>query len=286
MAPADGKSVNSGERMTFIDCTFAASARAIDIQSDSMDLVFDACSFDFNGGVVHFGQQARFGTVAFNHCHIEGIDGLLVNATTAGPHLRTVFRDSIVLPRHWKREELRSVPRRLVAGNAKFSASGVEWRFELPEQRALTALIGDEVPVESITAMSFQRIQALPWRGSVINADSLFALDSLGTPAGALTYWRVSCVPPTKTLGTIVTSHEPLKGYAMDKPRQALRLTLPAQDNTLCTVTTKASFTVSPGEAVMAACSVITTGVRGRTRFAFQFYTGGDAPGVPLRTYP
>ncbi len=117
--PPDGKSVNSGERVTFADCTFSGSARAIAIDADSMDFVFDACSFDFNGDVVHFGPHASFGTVAFNHCHIESIDGLLVDATQAGKHLRTVFRDSIVLPRHWKRKDPSNTPRQLVAGKSE-----------------------------------------------------------------------------------------------------------------------------------------------------------------------
>ncbi|CAE6820494.1 hypothetical protein [Paraburkholderia nemoris] len=279
VAPGIGRSVNSGERMTFFDCTFAGSARAIDINSDSMDFVFDACSFDFNGDVVYFGRQARFGTVAFNHCHIEGIDGLLVNATAAGKNLRTVFRDSIVLPRRWKRKDLNNAPRQLVAGTAKFSASGVEWRFESPQQGALTALIGDEVPVESVSAMSFQKVQALPWRGSVINADSLFTLDSPGTPVGALTHWSMSSAASGRATGEIVAMDTAAGNGAMARSRQALRLASPDQDNAPFSVTTRTPFPVSAGETVQAACAATSTGTTGRTAFTFQFYAAG---GVPL----
>ncbi|MDR6407096.1 hypothetical protein [Paraburkholderia terricola] len=279
VAPSDGRSVNSGERMTFVDCTLSGSARAIDINSDSMDFVFDACSFDFNGDIVHFGKQARFGTVAFNHCHIEGIDGLLVDAKASGKHLRTVFRDSIVLPRRWKRKELNNAPRQLVAGTAKFSASGLEWRFESPEQGTLTALIGDEVPVESMTATSFQRIRALPWRGSVINADSLFALNSPGTSAGALTHWTTTCAASAKHIGEIVVVDASARSSVFAKPRQALRLAFPAHGNASISVATRTPFPVTPGELVMAGCSATAMGATGRVKFTFQF---DAAEGIPL----
>lgn len=277
VASTGGRSVNSGERMTFVDCTFAGSSRALHIDSDSMDFIFDACSFDFNGDVVYFGRQARFGTVAFNHCHIEGIDGLLVNATNSGKHLRTVFRDSIVLPRHWKRKELSNAPRQLVAGSAKFSASGVEWRLESSEQGTLTALIGDEVPVESLNAMSFQKVQALLWRGGVINADSLFSLDIPGTPVSALTHWSISSAG--LATGEIVVVNATAKNASIAKTQQALQLTLPDRDNTSFSLTTRAPFPVSPGDTVMAACTAMATRVRGGTTFTFQFHGIG---GVPL----
>jgi|GEM_PF-2202047 len=290
-----GRSVNSGERMTFVDCTFAGSARALDIDSDSMDFVFDACSFDFNGDVVHFGSQARFGTVAFSHCHIEGIDGLLVNARSAGKHLRAIFRDSIVLPRHWKRKDLDNAPRQLVAGSAKFAAFGVEWRFESP-QRALTPLIGDEVPVEALSALSFQKVRALPWRGSVINPDSLFALDSPGTPASALTHWSVARgaggaanaqadeTPGGKVVGAIVRVSTAANPDATDElhdthaAAQALRLTLPDRSGAPLSIGTRHPFAVSPGETLQAACTATVTGARGRTVFTFQFYAAGGMP--------
>ncbi|MFM0054948.1 hypothetical protein PQR64_04940 [Paraburkholderia phytofirmans] len=274
VAHAEGRSLNSGERMTFVDCTVSGSARAIDIQSDSMDFVFDACSFDFNGDVVHFGRQACFGTVAFNHCHFEGIDGFLVNAMEGGQALRTVFRDSIVLPRHWKRNELSNSPRQLVAGTAKFSASGVEWRLEPPEQGALTPLIGDEVPVESLTAMSFQRGLALPWRGSVINADSLFILDRPGTLWDALTHWSASCTAPVRIDGEIVFADAARRSSVQAGPEHALRLTLPDQRDSLL-LGTRTLFPVVASESVIAACAVTCSGVTGRIRFTFQFYAAG-----------
>ncbi|MFP3786439.1 hypothetical protein, partial [Burkholderia sp. SIMBA_024] len=93
--------------------------------------------------------------------------------------------------------------------------------------------IGDEVPVESVSAMSFQQVHALPWRGSVINADSLFELDTPGTPVGALTHWSASVTAGAQLAGSIV-----LAGPAADataatqssasaKRKQALHVSLP-----------------------------------------------------------
>ncbi|REG50342.1 hypothetical protein B0G80_6767 [Paraburkholderia sp. BL6669N2] len=278
VARGERRSQNSGERMTFVDCTISGSARAIDIQSDSMDFMFDACSFDFNGDVVHFGSDACFGTVAFNHCHFEGIDGLLVNATESGQALRTVFRDSIVLPRHWKRKELTNAPRRLVAGTAKFSASGVEWRLESPQQGALTPLIGDEVPVESLTAMSFQQVQALPWRGSVLNVDSVFASDKPGTLWNALTHWSASPAASAEISGEIVSVNEAAGSRAIVAPGYALRLTLPNRRDAHFSLSTKTPFPVIAGENVAAACAAATTGATGSIRFTFRFYALGNIP--------
>jgi len=297
VAPGVGRSVNSGERMTFVDCTFAGSARALDIDSDSMDFVFDACSFDFHGDVVHFGAHARFGTVAFSHCHIEGIDGLLVNASAAGTHLRAIFRDSIVLPRHWKRRDLDNSPRLLVAGTAKFAACGVEWRFESPQRHAVMPLIGDEVPVEALDAISFQKIRALPWRGAVINADSRFTMDSPGTSASALSHWSLSSGASGETseyiggntgegqtaraAGAIVALDAPAVDRAVHRGRHALRLSAPDNNGAPLSITTRHPFAVTAGETVHAACTVTVAmdGTQGRTVFTFQFYA---AAGMPL----
>ncbi|MGF6573520.1 hypothetical protein ABH945_005641 [Paraburkholderia sp. GAS333] len=278
VAPGVGRSVNSGERMTFVDCTFAGSERAVDINSDSMDFVFDACSFDFNGDVVHFGAHARYGTVAMSHCHVEGIDGLLVNATAAGERLRVVLRDSIVLPRHWKRKDLINAPRRLVAGTAKFAASGVEWRFEAPEQNTLTALIGDEVPVESLQTMSFQKTPALPWRGRLSNPDSDFSFDGAGTPMDKLSHWSTSSASVHLASGELVVTNPPPVGDAVVRSTQTLQVSFPEQSDSPFSLTTRHAFPVGPGETVSAACMANATGTTGRTNFSFQFFAAAAVP--------
>ncbi|WP_199779046.1 glycosyl hydrolase family 28-related protein [Burkholderia sp. BE12] len=157
-----GKAVDSGERMTFHDCTFAGSQRALLIDTDSQDFVFDACSFDFNGDVIAYGPDARYGTVALHHCHVEGFDGLLVDATKAGERLRVALDHSIVLPRGWKRRDRANAPRLLVGGRCRFSAIAVEFRFEAAAASPRDALIGDDVQVDALVGLSFTGHAALP----------------------------------------------------------------------------------------------------------------------------
>jgi hypothetical protein len=242
------RSTNSGERLTFVDCTFAGSNRALRVDTDSMDFVFDCCSFDFNGDVINLDRGASFGTVSLHHCHLEGIDNLLVNAIEAGEHLRVVIENSIVLPRHWKKQMLRNAPRLLVAGKTRFAATAVEWRFEVPSNGPVVSLVGDDVHVEHLSGQSFQRVSALVWRGSVRNADSDFQCDPPRTEADALTHWVVSGAQ-----GMLKRSSLALPGFQLDEQRQALVLSATPGKPDIA-LTTKAPFSVQPGEQLVAQC--------------------------------
>lgn len=240
------KSINSGERMTYFDCTFAGSKRALHIDSDSMDFVLDACSFDFNGDVIAFGPRARYGTVAMNHCHVEGFDGLLVDATQSGARLRVAIRDSIVLPRHWKKKDLKNVPRPLVAGNVRLNLSGVEFRFEGSGSVLEHPLIADDVSVEAISAPSFPGHVALPWRGLILNADSGFAHDAPGTELHRLTHWAVDAKTLAGCSGEI--------GSIAPGSARALVLKAVPWGGAHCTLTAKSGFALRPGELTTVAC--------------------------------
>jgi hypothetical protein len=268
-------SFNSGERMTFFDCTFAGSAAAVHIESDSMDFMFDSCSFDFNGDVLRYGQAANHGTVAFNHCHIEGIDGLVVNAEGAGSDLRTMIRDSIVLPRPWKRSGLANAPRRLIAGAARFCASGVEWRFEEASHNPLNALIADDVPVESLSASSFQRIVALEWRRSILNPDSGFGYDPVGTEAGSLTHWSVS----PQAEGTIIDPGErDVACLASERQRSpVLFVKAPNGAPSSFSISMKEPFAVRPGETIAVACAAAATTGQFRIALSLELRSASGA---------
>lgn len=244
------RSVNSGERLTFVDCTFAGSNCALHVDSDSMDFVFDSCSFDFNGDVINLDRGASFGTVSLHHCHVEGIDNLLVNAVHAGEHLRVVIENSIVLPRYWKKP-LRNAPRLLVAGNTRFAASAVEWRLEAPSISSIVPLIGDDVHVEHLSGQSFQRVAALLWRGSVRNADSDFQCDPLHTTSDALTHWTIS-----GARGELERSSPALSNLEPGERRQVLVLKMPPGKSEI-ELRTKTPFSVRPGEQLLAQCTTV-----------------------------
>ncbi|WP_167064937.1 hypothetical protein [Burkholderia sp. Ax-1719] len=244
------RAVNSGERLTFIDCAFAGSNCAVRVDSDSMDFVFDSCSFDFNGDVIKLDRGASSGTVSLHHCHVEGIDNLLVNATHAGDHLRVVIENSIVLPRYWKKKTLCNAPRLLVAGNTRFAASAVEWRFEALSIAPIVALIGDEVHVEHLSGQSFQRIAALPWRGSVRNADSDFQCDPLQTAADVLTHWTISGAK-----GKLARPSPSFSTLDAGARRQLLLLDVPPGKAPI-ELSTKTPFSVRSGEQLVAQCTI------------------------------
>lgn len=248
--PSALRSVNSGERLTFVDCTFAGSRRAVHVDSDSIDFVFDSCSFDFNGDVINLDRGASFGTISLHHCHVEGIDNLFVNATHAGEHLRVVIENSIVLPRYWKKT-LRNAPRLLIAGNVRFSASAVEWRLEAPSAGPIVPLIGDEVQVEHLSGQSFQRIPSLLWRGSMRNADSDFECDPLQTAADALTHWTILGVR-----GKLARPSLALSDLEIGERRQVLVLNLPPGKLQI-ELGTKTAFSVRPGEQLVAQCTTV-----------------------------
>jgi hypothetical protein len=249
---------DSGERMTFYDCTFSRSKRILNVDSDSQDFVFDACSFDFTGDVIRFGPNSRYGTVALSHCHIEGIDGLLIDASEAGERLRVVIRDSIVLPRRWKQKGSPNEPRRLVSGKIGFSASGIEFRFEAPFTDANHALIGDEVRVEALTALSFPGFLGLPWRGSILNADGYFQCDAVGTPLADLTYWKSEPDVNVISSGTLR-----MRSGSTDGAGRELVLASPSSTDANIVLNSRAHFLVRPGETICAACCASSSQTQG-----------------------
>ncbi|BAQ02837.1 putative tail fiber protein [Klebsiella phage K64-1] len=75
-------SSNSGERMTFNDCTIGGSrTNHIQISQPGFDVNFTNCSFDFTSGNVFYGTSTwGYSKVSFTSCHMEGYNGLLLSA--------------------------------------------------------------------------------------------------------------------------------------------------------------------------------------------------------------
>lgn len=242
-APAQA-TIDSGERMTFLDCTFAGSQRSVLIDADSQDFVFDACSFDFNGDVIHFGPKASYGTVALSHCHIEGIDGQLVDATQGGKRLRVVLDHSIVLARPWKRTTLANSPRRLVSGRTRFSATAVEFRFDQLSEKSTDTLIGDEVVIETLLALSFLGVDSMLANQLCLNTDALFSVDAPGTRAEALTHWKASAQRVAQAAVQRLAN------------TQALVMTAPSEGDASFALTAASPFATEPGSTIVAFCVV------------------------------
>lgn len=76
LAVAGGKSVNSGERISFTDCTFGSGGignTSVHLDADAFDLSFFNCSFDFSSDhVVLATKRADYLKLSFHSCHFEG----------------------------------------------------------------------------------------------------------------------------------------------------------------------------------------------------------------------
>lgn len=272
-SPLKGPSINSGERMTFYDCTFAQTRRALNVETDSQDFVFDACSFDFLEEVIHFGAGSGYGTVALSHCHIEGIDASIVNADKAGERLRVAIDHSTVLPRKWHGTNEANAPRQLFCGRCKLSAIAVEFRFEAPAPRASTVLIDDDVQVETLQGLSFSGFDCWPCRGHSLNADALFQSDAPGTPVDKLSHWHVQTAQKDATVNAQIVASTNKRGDApaQNRPRHALRID--ASSTGTVTVAAKSRFAVRPGELLAAVLGIEQNGAQGVSSVAIDFYT-------------
>jgi hypothetical protein len=270
VASPSGPSVNSGERMTFYDCTFSGSGRALNIDSDSHDFVFDACSFDFLRDVIYFGPRSRYGTVALSHCHIEGVDGSIVNAEKAGDRIRVAIDHSTVLPRRWHASADANAPRQLVTGHCSFSAVAVEFRFEAPAQDAGQVLIGDDVHIETLNGLNFHGFDALPSRNRSLNADARFRQDPAGTPAERLSHWQAAA--GTQSVGSAAIAkagaNEGVHAFVMKAPpKGAARFVLSA----------RSTFAVRPGETLCAAAGISSKGASGNCEVSIDFLSAGGS---------
>ncbi|SDR24189.1 Pectate lyase superfamily protein [Paraburkholderia fungorum] len=266
-----GPSVNSGERMSFFDCTFASSTHALYVDTDSQDFVFDACSFDFNGDVISFGPRSGYGTVALSHCHAEGFDGMLVDAVKAGDRIRVTISHSTILPRRWLQGHLPNAPRQLIAGHCSFSSTAVEFRFERPQIDTHEVLIGDEVQVEALSGLSFQGYDLLPARVRCLNPDAEFRHDAAGTLVDRLEHWKAATGDQAVS-GRVMTVADAGNG-AVVPPRsnRALVLKAPVTGGAKLVLSARSAFMVTPGETVCAVCCVSGGGTLGNIVVSIDF---------------
>lgn len=271
---SSGKSINSGERMTFFDCTFSGSERALYVDSDGLDFVFDACSFDFNGDVICFGAQARYGTVALSHCHIEGFDQFLVNAVDAKERLRVGIDHSIVLPRHWKRTAQVNAPRRIVAGHCSFSATSIEVRFEAPVKDLGDTLIADECNVETLNGLSIQGFEILPARNRCLNVDAFFSSNTPGTSVDELSHWKVDGAGVVAQRDVANASVGMGSNSNTGPVAQMLSLKGSSSESSVVSLRAKVPFPIRPGEIVSAAFDVSVTGGIKRVALFVDFTDG------------
>ncbi|MEM5366694.1 hypothetical protein V4C53_11705 [Paraburkholderia azotifigens] len=184
---------NSGERMSFVNCTFGGLTTCVSHNCDAIDLNFINCSFDYFGTLLLLGANSRYWAGRFSNCHIEAIDNLIVNGTACGQYCHITFSDVDIFPDAWHAGGPAASPARvLFSGNAAsptylvLSLRGVELRYTLHNylayaQQVLNAMLSE---CRDIYQRGFQGYVS---RSGALNRDGRFTADASGTALSALT---------------------------------------------------------------------------------------------------
>lgn len=205
--------INSGERMSFTNCTFGNTAQAVlNHNCDSIDINFINCSFDYFTDLVRCGPNSRYWAGRFTGCHIEAFDGYLANATTCGQYSHVTFDGCVVFPDAWVGASIASPSKLLFVGNPasktylQLTIHGLELRYTQPGYAGNSQLIQDAKIYEC--AVTDQRgFLGCVSRGFTLNRDALFTTDPAGTGITALNAWTFT--PP----GSGTTSGLTVAGY-------------------------------------------------------------------------
>lgn len=96
-------SSNSGERMSFTNCTFGgAKENHIYITAPGFDASFVSCSFDFTSGsilVLDGNSASGYSAIKFIDCHMEAWDDYVVNVTGTPSNMAVYLTNCDLLPR-------------------------------------------------------------------------------------------------------------------------------------------------------------------------------------------
>ena len=68
---------NSGERMEWVNCTFAGADVVASHECEGFDLNFIDCSFDFNGNIIKYSAASVFTETRMSNCYFEAFDGYI-----------------------------------------------------------------------------------------------------------------------------------------------------------------------------------------------------------------
>jgi hypothetical protein len=183
---------NSGERQSWLNCTFAAAKYCFSHAGGRWENFFVNCSFDFHGDVVHLWENASYAQYKFTNCYFEGWDGYLVNGVSTGVQNHVEFDMCTFLPTEWRMQDGSIVPsasRKLINGSSRLS---VVWRghriiYNMRPYLEDSYVIGT---LENVTEFSFgadNSFPAVPEARGIVNRDYDFQLDADGTLGNALT---------------------------------------------------------------------------------------------------
>ena len=207
-----GTNTNSGERMEWVNCTFANHDKVIDHNIDGFDVNMVGCSFDFNGDIVKLGANSRFCAFRLVAPYIESLDGYVVNGaalvgTSNANQLSVFVTDAILLPRNRNGSaSVNSPSRTLFTGAFALSLRNLKLRNET------RPYVEDGNVVDpTVTLIDWRGYHPAQYAGAVqlqnvANQDYDFQRDASGTAGASLSAWDIvagSLVAVVSDLSTV-----------------------------------------------------------------------------------
>ncbi|MEM5461579.1 hypothetical protein VSR69_43480 [Paraburkholderia phytofirmans] len=271
--------VNSGERMAFNDCTFAAANNAVYHNCDGYSYEFNGCSFDYHATPFRIDTLGRYSRFLFKGGHSEAFDGLWFDATASGERVELTMQGHEILPTHYVDTSVIASPRKLIDGNAanrvRLAAFGTSLRYLWRPYLADTPIVGDNVLIHALDGTIQEGYYGVLTRSRSLIRDYDFLANAIGTSADALTNWTrdpglvdvdVRDIQTTPSLGQSLHLH----GTSANST-----ITLHSNDSIPC----------KPGETYCAGCDVFANGTTGdlNVRVFMRCYdTSGTQVGADL----
>jgi hypothetical protein len=283
---ASGSVMNSGERMTFINCTFAAASNALYHNCDGFNYEFIGCSFDYHTVPFLFGPQGRYTSLKVTNAHIEAFDGAVVDASGSGQYVEVIFSAVEILPTAYVNTStvVCSPSRTLFKGNSantmRLAINGMNLLYTIRPYLADTPIIDDNVQLVGLNGVMFRSWYGVLSRSKSLGRDYGFTANTLGTSADALTYW-------VRDTGTGVIVSVDVRDIQTSTLGQSLHLH--GTDASLSTITfhTVDTFVCTPGQIFYPNCDVYADGTTGNlgVRVFVRFYDYSGALVTPTSDF-
>ncbi len=276
-----GSQTNSGERMTWINCVFAAAQEQVIYNDiDSFDVTFSNCSFDFMKTVFKAGPNCRFTETKFADCHIEAYDEFIVDAslvtlsvTAAQIHIsmgatevsNTGFRDVSIVS---------SPSREMFTGPITLNPTG--FKRDIAARPYLEDGYAINSSCDVIGRYSEPNLNHIvcPYENAIINEDYDLQKDAVGTLSTGLTYWD-------EVISTDITTKE----LALDGGKKVFKVTGTSATTSDIVIAGKNKIPCSHGDRIYCSASVKLGTATGDTitETHIEFF---DAVGTSLGRFP
>lgn len=214
LASSSSTNQNSGERMSFNNCTFGHMISShVYTNTPAMDLSFHNCSFDFGAGDVFLlGSSATVASIKVSQAHFEQWGGYLVNSPTISlTNTYVVMNQIIILARpdlSVSGTVANSPSRAIVNGQTSVSLSGIDFRHELPPySEDPFATTGTRLFISDYVKDSFR---CVPSTAYILNRGYDLSAETVGTDLATGTFSRLTVSSRSGMTGSVTTRSDGL----------------------------------------------------------------------------